>query len=673
MGSRDTTIAVIGNCQSRGIASVLELMLPGYTLSNSFSDRPQKKVVDLVPFLRDAGTLLVQSSKMKEVELAAKELGVAPRLLPFPEIYFTGFHPDMISAGGAKHGHESVLSPMGRNHSAICLYGWWSGFTVDQVISLFNADVYDHLGYHNHLEHSRSELMKSAEACGMDLSAAYDEWMTGDCFMHCVNHPKSKVLAELARQMVVKLGLTPAMHYPEQHLLDRLQNIMVWAFYPEIAEAMGKKGEYVFSYSGRIQTPTGEKRYFGIEDFVWSSFQAYQRYSREDVNVIRFRDKRYGALKSFLKSAKAARKAQSDNPYRNLPDHQFWGRAVAAPAMAEVDPVVKAGFKIAPATRVATAGSCFAQHIARTLSKSGFNYYVPEDGAGLDEAERVARNYGVFSARYGNLYTPRQLHQLFDRAYGTFEPVDDVWEDAALGFVDAFRPQVEPAGFKSPEEVRAARQEHLRHVRTMFETLDVFVFTLGLTESWVSLQDGAVYPVAPGVSGGKMDARKYAFVNFTAEETVADLNAFLAKLRGVNPQCKVILTVSPVPLIATYEPRHVLVSTTYSKAALRVAAEAVAKSNPAVDYFPSYEIITGSFNRGAYFGADLRTVTDEGVGHVMRLFLRHYSDARPAVQAPAAAAAARKKPPVDEALAAEFAEGRKIVCDEEAIVADDDE
>ena len=670
MAHRDTTIAVIGNCQSRSIATALELMLPGYTLFNSFSDRPQKKVVDLVPFLRDAGTLLVQTSKMKEVELAAKEQGVSPRMIPFPEIYFTGFHPDMISAGGAKHGSESVLSPMGRNHSAIALYGWWAGFTVDQVISLFNAEVFHYLGYERHLEHSRNELLKSADACDMDISAAYEEWMKGDCFMHCVNHPKIKVMIELARHLVAKLGLTPAVMYPEQLLLDRLQNILVWAFYPEIAAGMGKKGEYIFSFSGKVQTPTGEKRYFGLEDLVWSSFQAYEHYKREDVNVIRFRDKRYAGLKAFLKSGKRAKKSASSNPYRSLPDHQFWSRAVAGPAMADVDPVVNASFKIAPATRVATAGSCFAQHIARTLSKSGFNYYVPEDGAGLDESEKVARNFGVFSARYGNLYTPRQLHQLFDRAYGAFAPVDDVWEDAALGFVDAFRPQVEPAGFKSPEEVRVARREHLLHVRTMFETLDVFVFTLGLTESWVSTQDGAVYPVAPGVSGGKMDAQNYSFVNFTAEQTVEDLNAFLAKLRSVNPDCKVILTVSPVPLIATYEPRHVLVSTTYSKAALRVAAEAVAKSNSAVDYFPSYEIITGSFNRGAYFGPDLREVTDAGVAHVMRLFLRHYSDARQVVRAPASGVA-RKVAPVDDALAAEFEEGRKIVCDEEAIVADE--
>ncbi|HEX2898601.1 MAG TPA: GSCFA domain-containing protein, partial [Bacteroidia bacterium] len=46
-------------------------------------------------------------------------------------------------------------------------------------------------------------------------------------------------------------------------------------------------------------------------------------------------------------------------------------------------------------------------------------------------------------------------------------------------------------------------------------------------------------------------------------------------------------------------------------------------------YFPSYEIITGSFNRGRYYSDDLRNVTEEGVAHVMRLFLRHAAGEAP--------------------------------------------
>ena len=56
-------------------------------------------------------------------------------------------------------------------------------------------------------------------------------------------------------------------------------------------------------------------------------------------------------------------------------------------------------------------------------------------------------------------------------------------------------------------------------------------------------------------------------------------------LKRLNPGVRVLLTVSPVPLIATYEPRHVLVSTTYSKSVLRVAAEQVMRRHDWVDFY----------------------------------------------------------------------------------------
>jgi hypothetical protein len=322
--------------------------------------------------------------------------------------------------------------------------------------------------------------------------------------------------------------------------------------------------------------------------------------------------------------------------------------------MPEVDPVVSAPFTLKREDKVATAGSCFAQHIARTLVKHGFNYYVPESGGDLPGEEGQRRNYGVFSARYGNLYTTRQLVQLFDRAYGRFTPVEEAWKRSDGRLVDPFRPQIEPDGFGTIDELERSRQAHFKAVREMFENLDVFVFTLGLTECWRSRIDGAVYPLAPGVAGGDYDPARHEFTNFSAAEVTADMQAFVQRLLRVNPGARLILTVSPVPLIATYEDRHVLVSTTYSKSALRVAAEEICRHNAMCAYFPSYEIITGNYTRSEYYESDLRSVKQEGVDHVMRLFMAHYSADKSAAS-------------LDEELMRENAELAEIVCDEEAI------
>lgn len=343
------------------------------------------------------------------------------------------------------------------------------------------------------------------------------------------------------------------------------------------------------------------------------------------------------------------------NPYRSQPDHAFWSRAVARPAAEDVDPVVNPRFVLGRQDRIVTAGSCFAQHMSRALQAQGYRYLVTEPG-GED------RNFGVYPARFGNIYTARQLLQLFQRAFGLFAPTEEAWK---LGerFVDPFRPQVEPGGFDSLEALLADREQHLAAVRAMFEQADVLVFTLGLTEGWVSQADGAVFPLAPGVAGDAAQPDLIQPHHFTVQEIVDDLNAVLNLARILTPGLRVLLTVSPVALVATISDRHVLTATTYSKAVLRVAAEAVVRQNEGVDYFPSYEIITGPQSRGRYFAEDLRNVLPEGVAHVMKIFGRHYLGE--ATEPPSPKARQFRTPTT--AASDEDAALQGVICDEEAI------
>jgi len=330
-----------------------------------------------------------------------------------------------------------------------------------------------------------------------------------------------------------------------------------------------------------------------------------------------------------------------------------------------VDPLPEVPFRITESAAVATAGSCFAQHISGHLRELGFHYLVTEEGpSAMSVADRAARNYGAFSARYGNIYTVRQLVQLFDRAFGVLHPRLTHWEVSPNEFLDPFRPRIQPGGFPSLAALAADREEHLACVRHLFEKLDVLLFTMGLTEAWEYKDDGAVLPLAPGVAGGEWDPARYIFRNYSCAEVVEDLLAFLDRLRSVNPRSRAILTVSPVPLRATFEPRHVLVSTCLSKSILRVAAASCCDARPDVAYFPAYEIVTGPHARGAYYQDDLRSVTESGVNHVMRVFCAHYLDrGRPAVAADSG--------PADGGPAAHFrselASLQTIVCDEEAL------
>lgn len=313
------------------------------------------------------------------------------------------------------------------------------------------------------------------------------------------------------------------------------------------------------------------------------------------------------------------------HPYLGLNDYNFWYRSMSLPAPGHIDPVVRSEV-IPAAAKVSTMGSCFAQHLSKNIVKAGLNYFVSEQPpAHADPLSTIDKNYGVFSARYGNIYTARQALQLFDRAFGLLNSNQHIWNKDGR-YLDAYRPQVEPQGFSSTDELLKDREIHLACVRRIFKESDWLIFTLGLTEAWKSKGDGSIFPIAPGVAGGTFKQDEHEFINFTAAEVVLDLQTLITKINTVNPTIKILLTVSPVPLIATYENRHVLVSTCVSKASLRVAADLVEKHFSNVIYFPSYEIITSPANSGRYYKDDLRQITDIGVNHVMRIFKKHFID-----------------------------------------------
>ncbi len=352
------------------------------------------------------------------------------------------------------------------------------------------------------------------------------------------------------------------------------------------------------------------------------------------------------------------------HPYQQVSDHQRWHRAVTWAPPGGLDPMVGARFTIGPDDRIGTMGSCFAQHLSRHLARSGLGYHVTEKAPStMSQAEAQRRQYGTFSARYGNVYTVAQAVQLFRRAYGDLHPREEPWGRGQV-LVDPFRPRVEPDGFVDRASLEADRRLHLAAVRRVFEESDVLVFTLGLTEAWRSREDGSVFATAPGVDGGEYDPDRYEFVNFGVDAVREDLFEFCELVRSVNPRGRVLLTVSPVPLIATFEPRHVLVSTTVSKAVLRVAADEALARFDFVDYFPSYELIASASSTADHYAADRRSVTDAGVAHVMRVFTHHYVDGQQWSAPGTGQISASAAVSISTSMA-----DYPVICDEEAVAA----
>ena len=254
-------------------------------------------------------------------------------------------------------------------------------------------------------------------------------------------------------------------------------------------------------------------------------------------------------------------------------------------------PWFQPGFTFEPGETIFTIGSCFARHVERELGHRGFTlptrrlFESDEDfgAAGLD----VLNNYGTPS-----IYN--ELAWAFDDAFDPtvcFEQVRDKWIDLHLH--TSLRP--------TDLDVLITRRRAIGEAYRSITRCRAVIITLGLAEVWFDRRHGIYLNVAPRRSLLREMPERFELHVLSPEESYDYLRRALELIRDRGmPGIHVVVTVSPVPLSATYRDIDVMTANCYSKSVLRLAAEQAARAFDFVDYFPSYESITLSEREAAW-------------------------------------------------------------------------
>lgn len=314
------------------------------------------------------------------------------------------------------------------------------------------------------------------------------------------------------------------------------------------------------------------------------------------------------------------------NPERKPnPDAVFWPNGERDPGKSIYDvlPVIKNHGWVNASTPIGSAGSCFASEIAFNLQARNFNYvvgeelYRPHDGVFSDDFDREKSVAGA-SANWGILFNTPSFRQLVEVAFGERKLPPILMKTKAGGGQEFYAsPFRENVFFQTREAFEVDQPKHLAAVRDVFTKCKVFVITPGLNECWQFMNDDIFLSRNPRNSGltGLIKHR-----TLSLEENVSNLQRFIDIVRAHNAEMKFIISVSPVPFLATgrADEYHVIAANGHSKAMLRVAVDEVARRNKNVVYFPSYEVITQCMREP--FQPDGRHVSRDGVKKVMSTF-----------------------------------------------------
>jgi hypothetical protein len=284
-------------------------------------------------------------------------------------------------------------------------------------------------------------------------------------------------------------------------------------------------------------------------------------------------------------------------------------------------PRIRPKFKFGRNDKFYAIGSCFARGIEQALTGRGVTVesMAPEFSE-LQPVNKEVTGLG-FTNKYNTFSILNELRWALDPEAAF--PVDSIFQVTESTWFDPHcTPTLELAGLSETLSRRALMQTVAKRVAQCRG----LIITLGLVEVWRDCKTGVYTNSTPIRSALKPDPNRYEFHLTSFAENWDSLESIHALLtRYGHPDLRIVITISPVPLMATFSKMDVVAANAYGKSLLRTVAEEWAAAHENVDYFPSYEIVQNS-NREAAWEPDLRHVTGAAVQHIMDLFVREYNE-----------------------------------------------
>lgn len=243
-------------------------------------------------------------------------------------------------------------------------------------------------------------------------------------------------------------------------------------------------------------------------------------------------------------------------------------------------------------------GSCFATNILKYLKGAGYN--VNSKGE-LDFQ-------GCLGAGVNTTFA---IKDSLDWIFNNKQFKEETWhkEDKTV--------------IKREEKIRTGLLGTLK-------SADLFIITLGLSEIWYNKETNETFWRA--IPGDLYNDKIHGFRVSTVQENKENIKYVYDIILANNNKTRILFTVSPISLVATFRPVSCITANVISKSILRVALDEFCReedihNNDKLFYWPSYEIVEKIFSivlKGGPYRPDNRRIKKEHLHEIMKLFDKYY-------------------------------------------------
>lgn len=255
--------------------------------------------------------------------------------------------------------------------------------------------------------------------------------------------------------------------------------------------------------------------------------------------------------------------------------------------------IPQADFRIGYGSEIMMLGSCFAENIGEKLSYFKFNADVNPCGI---------------------VYNPKSAASVLRRLVeGRPFMGDELLENNGL-----WVSLLHHGSFSSQdkEECLLRINKRFAEAAEKLKTVDLLVLTFGTAWVYRYKADGRIVS-----NCHKIPASAFERFRLTPEDIVVEYTELIGRLREINPELRVLFTVSPIRHWKDGAHGNQL-----SKSTLLLAIDELAGSLDRVYYFPSYEIVMDELRDYRFYAEDMLHITLQAVEYIWNCFKETYID-----------------------------------------------
>lgn len=240
-------------------------------------------------------------------------------------------------------------------------------------------------------------------------------------------------------------------------------------------------------------------------------------------------------------------------------------------------------------------GSCFADNIADLLERDLFQ---------------------VLKNPFGTLYNPASILQTIERLScpKLFNEEDLFETEGQWRSWDCHT----KLGFKDLKSAVNQLNSLIEQSRLFIEKAGTVILTFGTTFVFQLRHSGAIV-----ANCHKMPGSLFERFMLPIEDCISKIEKSINLLRNLNPEIKIIMTVSPIRHLSDGAHGNFL-----SKATLALAIEKVIEKHEGVFYFPSYEIMMDDLRDYRFYSDDMKHPSKMAIDYIYSRFQESYWNKR---------------------------------------------